>query len=259
MMKFWITKENDMHPCDSWNDAYEFTLNRDTYSTIFSSLPTTWYHMNQLSIPPLYEDLFIIGLSIFSIDKRLSRRLFVDCWTREIEVSIPVLDYIKWTSTKEKVEQALKFLTGDLWNIEFRHTTAVYSYHKNKNRVHISIDGCNCVSLFSGGLDSFCGAIKLLRDGMSPCLIGHNEYPRLREKQSTFAKEFQDVYPDQKVEFISFSANSRAPQKFDGTVLNDNENTSRSRSFLFICAAVTIAGIIGKKRRYLFRRMVLLV
>lgn len=67
-MKFWITKENDMHPCDSWNDAYEFTLNRDTYSTIFSSLPTTWYHMNQLFIPPLYEDLFIIGLSIFSID-----------------------------------------------------------------------------------------------------------------------------------------------------------------------------------------------
>lgn len=245
-MKFWITKENDLRPHDFWYDAYEFTLNRDEYSTIFSSLATTWYHLDQLSIQPLYEDLFVLGLSIFSIDKRLPRRLFADCWTREIEVSIPVLELDNWMTEKEKIEQALKFLTGDLWNIEFRQTTAVYSYHKNKNRVHNSVDGCNCVSLFSGGLDSFCGAIKLLRDGMSPCLIGHNEYPRLREKQATFAKEFQALYPDQKVKFISFSANSRAPKMLDNTVLNGNENTSRGRSLLFICAAVTIAGIIGK-------------
>ena len=174
-MNLWIQKESDLEPTGNWEDSYIFTINREKYSTIYSNITTIWYHMDQMIIEPIYEDLFIIGLSIFAADKRVSRRIFRDCWTREISISIPVIEYEKWNNTVKKWESLLGFLTGDHWKISFRKTDKVFSYRKNKNRKHINVKNCDCVSLFSGGLDSFCGAIKLLQEGKSPCFVGHNE------------------------------------------------------------------------------------
>lgn len=246
-MRCWIDKENEMLPYDDWKDSYVFSLNRDSYSTIFTGIADTWYRMDCMSIPAIYEDLFIIGISIFALDKRISRRKFSDCWTRDISVSIPVLCYDKWCGTENNWNHTLGFLTGDKWNIQFRKCENVYSQRENPNRVHLCLDKCDCISLFSGGLDSFCGAIKLLEDGMSPCLVGHNEYPKLRKKQKEFVDTFQEIYSGQNVKFVSFSANSRAPKTIGGEALKGTENTSRGRSLLFLCAALSIAGILGEK------------
>lgn len=246
-MRCWIDKENEMLPYDEWKDSYVFSLNRDSYSTIFTGIADTWYRMDCMSIPAIYEDLFIIGISIFALDKRISRRKFSDCWTRDISVSIPVLCYDKWIGTEINWNHTLGFLTGDKWNIQFRKCENVYSQRENSNRVHLCLDKCDCVSLFSGGLDSFCGAIKLLEDGMSPCLVGHNEYPKLRKKQKGFVDTFQEIYTEQNVKFVSFSANARAPKTIEGEVLEGTENTSRGRSLLFLCAALSIAGILGER------------
>ena len=93
-------------------------------------------------------------------------------------------------------------------------------------------------------MDSFCGAIKLLEQGDSPCLFGHNEYPKLRKKQNDLAAMFREEYKEQTAKFLSFTANSRAPENSQGK-LTGSENTSRGRSLLFLCAALTIANIIG--------------
>ncbi|MBU5486568.1 hypothetical protein KQI77_00060 [Clostridium sp. MSJ-8] len=244
-MKFWIDKENEMLPDDTWKDSYIFTLTRQKYSTIFTGIADTWYRMDCLKIPEIFEDLFVIGISIFALDKRISRRLFTDCWTRDISVSIPVLKLENWIGTEKKWNQILGFLTGDKWDIHFRKCINMYSQRKNQNRIHLDIDKCDCISLFSGGLDSYCGAIKLLEDGKSPCLIGHNEYPKLRKKQAQFISDFQKIYQNQKIEFVSFSANSRAPKNMNDDKLIGSENTSRGRSLLFLCAALSIAGILG--------------
>lgn len=244
-MKFWIDKENEMRPDDIWKDSYVFTLTREKYSTIFTGIADTWYRMDCLQIPEIFEDLFVIGISIFALDKRISRRLFKDCWTRNISVSIPVLKFDNWVGTEKKWNNTLGFLTGDKWDIHFRECKKVYSKRENPNRIHLNIDECDCISLFSGGLDSYCGAIKLLEDGKSPCLIGHNEYPKLRKKQAEFVDDFQKIYKNQKIKFISFSANSRAPKNINDAQLIGSENTSRGRSLLFLCAALSIAGILG--------------
>lgn len=244
-MNFWINKEDEMLPNQEWEDAYIFSLARSSYSTIFTNIANTWYAMDQLSIPEIYEDLFVIGISIFALDKRISRRIFSDCWTREISVDIPVLRVEQWMQTKEMWNKTLAFLTGDNWDIQFRKCEKQYSKRENPNRVHLNLGKCNCVSLFSGGLDSYCGAIKLLEDGDSPCLVGHNEYPKLRKKQSEFADTFQKLYPEQLVKFVSFTANSRAPKNLQGEILDGTENTSRGRSLLFLCAALSIAGVLG--------------
>lgn len=245
-MQFWIDKEQEKKPDAEWKDAYVFSINRKKYSTIFTNITDSWYRMDQLQISTIYEDLFIIGLSIFALDKRVSRRKFKDCWTREISLSIPVLEYEKWKHTELQWENILGFLTGDHWYITFRKSEIIYSYRERANRIHLNVQNCNCVCLFSGGLDSFCGAIKLLEHGDSPCLIGHNEYPKLAKRQNLFARTFQDFYPEQSVKFISFTANSRAPISEKEGILKGSENTSRGRSLLFLCAALSVAGILGE-------------
>lgn len=245
-MKFWINKENDAEPTRDWNEAYCMSINRDSWSTIYSSVPSIWYHLGKQSMEYIYEDLFIIGLSVFALDKRISRSLFDDAWTREIEVSIPVLEKNKWDRTCDKWNDLLSFLTGDIWKIKFRSTSAEYGFHKNANRSKIDISGCDCVSLFSGGLDSFCGAIKLLEDGKSPVLVGHNEYPKLRYIQENMVKDFRSNYDSQSISFLGFTAGARAPKNIEGEPLRKTENTSRGRSLLFLCAAISIAGIMGE-------------
>lgn len=63
-MQFWIDKEQEKRPDAEWQDAYVFSINREKYSTIFTNIANSWYQMDQLQIPAIYEDLFIIGLSI---------------------------------------------------------------------------------------------------------------------------------------------------------------------------------------------------
>lgn len=247
-MKFWIKKDNDKEPVDKWENSYVFTINRDRGGTLHSNLRDAWYHLGKLVIDAVYEDIYIIALSIYGIDKRALRKSFLDNWTRDISVSIPVLEFEKWKETEEKWNNMLSFLTGDRWHIEFRPTTVVYSQRNRRSRKRIDISRCNCVCLFSGGLDSYCGAIRILESGESPCLIGHNEYPKLRAKQEGFAALFRELYSEQDSRFIGFTAGTRAPY-LNGTTdsLSETENTSRGRSLLFISSALTIASVIGQE------------
>ena len=247
MMRFWVVKEDDQDPTTEWENSYVYTFKRDSGSTLYSNLPASWHRIGRQCIEPLYEDLFVIALSIYGIDKRVSRNMFHDCWTRDVAISIPVLQYEKWHGTEDAWNNMLSFLTGDRWNLVFRPTTAVCSRHNRKSRIKIDLSHCNCVSLFSGGLDSFCGAIKLLERGMSPCLVGHNEYPKLRAKQEWFAASFREYYPSQDSQFLGFTAGSYAPYSFrTKEALSGTENTSRGRSLLFLSFALTIAGILGE-------------
>lgn len=246
-MEIWINKNKVLEEkCEKYKNAYEFSIKRNEYSTMYTHIDYVWRQFGMKKLNAIYEDLFIIGISIFSIDKRVSRTLFSDNWTRVLDVSIPVLELDKWNSVKNKLNETLTFLTGDIWNLEFRKTEEIYmqcnSNVNKKNRLNRK--DYNAVSLFSGGLDSFCGAIKLMQEGKSLCLVGHNEYPKLKTRQERLCSLINEEYPSQNCKFVGFSANSYAPT-LRNTILENNENTSRGRSFLFLCIAITIAGILG--------------
>ena len=51
------------------------------------------------------------------------------------------------------------------------HRQSLYSQH-SRHRL-IKLKGLDCVSLFSGGLDSAIGAIDLLAAGRAPLLVSH--------------------------------------------------------------------------------------
>ncbi|MEG0577734.1 MAG: Qat anti-phage system QueC-like protein QatC [Bacilli bacterium] len=246
-MNFWINKCDDEKPNKDFNNAFTFSLNKEGVAGVmYTNLSFTWEQMEIDCISTIYEDLFVIGMSIFSIDKRVSRRKFKDCWTRELKVSIPVIELEKWEKTIELWNKTLSFLTGDIWKVTFRKSLHQYSKREHNRRKKINIRSCDSVCLFSGGLDSFCGAIDILNAGKSPCLFGHNEYPKLRFKQEQLCKMFNKNYPNQTIKFLSFTANSRAPYNSEG-LLKGSENTSRGRSLLFLCAALAIASTLGSE------------
>lgn len=243
-MNIWIEKCNDNKPTEKFKDAYIFSIDHEKKATIYSSIKDIWANISITPIESIYEDLAIISLSIFAIDKRVSRWNTDDKWTREFSVSIPVINYEKWIKTIELWNETLSFLTGDKWDVNFRQTTKRYGDYSRKVKNRINIKDCTCVSLFSGGLDSFCGAIKLVSEGESVCFVGHNEYPKLAHKQEQLKNNMKNKYPNQQIEFLGFTANSRAPYRNE-ELLEGSENTSRGRSLLFLSIAVSIAGIIG--------------
>ncbi len=226
-------------------DSIIFSLNRYDKRNVYTNFPDTINRMGIKDIDSIYEDLFVIGLSVFAIDKRIPRTFFADNWTRELTVNIPVLNDV-WEHLVDHINIMLSFLTGDKWYISFRSTEESFFHSVKKYRKTYSIPQCDSVCLFSGGLDSFCGAITLLKKEKSPCLIGHNEYPKLRIKQENLAKMFREEFPDQNAEFVSFTAGSRAPQYADGKEFLGSENTTRGRSLLFLCVALVMASVLGE-------------
>ncbi|MCT4592811.1 MAG: hypothetical protein N4A57_00845 [Anaeromicrobium sp.] len=243
-MDIWVNKCNEEEPSDDFKEAFVFSIDHEKKATIFSSIKDVWRRLSINPISSIYEDLSIIALSVFAVDKRVSRWFTDDKWTREFRISIPVLNYEKWSGTTKLWNETLSFLTGDIWDVNFRKTNKIYGKYSKRTRNKLDISKCTAVSLFSGGLDSFCGAIKVLSEGESVCFVGHNEYPKLAEKQEKLKNSMQEAYPNQNIEFIGFTANSRAPYR-NGKKLKGSENTSRGRSLLFLCIGVSIAGIIG--------------
>lgn len=245
-MKIWINKDSNEKPTEDVENYAFFAINRLNKGTIYSNVAEIINRMNIEQLSPIYEDLLVISLSIFAIDKKMPRYKADDAWTRELNVSIPVLEFEKWNSVRDKWNNTLSYLTGDNWNISFRNTDIVYTKSPKKYRKFNEKPQCDVVCLFSGGLDSFCGAITLLEQGYSPCLVGHNEYPKLRYKQQEFARMFKEEYTENNPVFYSFSANTRNPININKDEIYGKENTSRGRSLLFLSVALCFASILGE-------------
>lgn len=242
ILRFYITKNPEF---ETQNDSYVMTLFPQHRSSIYSSLNSIWRRINADEMSSTYEDLYVLGLSVFSIDKRMSRRHSSDNWTRSIVAQIPVSNIQLWNPLANQINRMLSFLSGDEWAISFYEDRERYALPPIRRDKHIDISGYDSVCLFSGGLDSFCGAIKLASEGHSVFLLGHNEYPKLKARQQQMATTIATEYSNQRIHFFDFTANARAPINADSMV-KSGDNTSRSRSLLFLCAAVSIAGIIGE-------------
>lgn len=244
IMNIWINKCIQEEPVQGFENPYVFNITNRGDSTIKSDIKDIWFNLGRLQIDSIYEDLYIIALVVFAIDKKISRRTSNDSWTRIFNVSIPVLNLQHWNRCKNMWEKMLRFLSGDIWNINFRESAQRYCKNTNRipaNRVQGNYD---CLCLFSGGLDSFCGAIRLLEERKSVCFVGYKEYPKLGDRQKELYDILKHDYPDINKNLFNFTASPRAPLH-NGELSNEEENTSRSRSLLFICGALTIANIFG--------------
>lgn len=188
-------------------------------------------------------DLALLAAAVTAADTRVERGVEgQDAWTRELEVSIPVSDRQLWLNMTALLEKTLNFLTGDLWTLSFRaRSRSVKKLLEPMTETHADKPASVC--LFSGGLDSFIGAIDLLAEGENVLLVSHY--------WDSVTSSHQDICLDalktrfKKVPFYAV----RARVGFaTGTVEGSRaENTLRGRSFLFFALAALAADAIGGK------------
>lgn len=221
------------------NDASEFQY------TFWN--PTTGFGKKQLYLTPKRFtdealDLFYISLMVYCVDKRVSREVQDDAWTRNLEIYIPVLQIEKWESCKDTLTKALDFLTGDHWTLHFRSRVGLTadedSYRKGKWRFRRStrrID-TDTFCMLSGGLDSFIGAINLLSDGKKPMFVSHYGGGKgVKSYQDRVVRSLAVKYGVDLKRFFRFYAASS----------NGIEDSTRSRSLMFFAHAFVLASGMG--------------
>lgn len=105
-----------------------------------------------------------------------------DGWTREFELEVAVTDPAFLNKQRELVCRLLGFLTTDMWNVSF--TGGGYSPKPPSKHV---LPPEVCISLLSGGLDSFIGNLDLVASGKRPFTVSQTMVGDA-ENQRAFAK-----------------------------------------------------------------------
>lgn len=67
---------------------------------------------------PIAVDLLILASAVYALDKTIVRDSAEDGWTREIALSMPVSDPVRWSAAAAELTEAITFLTGDRWYFE---------------------------------------------------------------------------------------------------------------------------------------------
>nr|WP_154985629.1 Qat anti-phage system QueC-like protein QatC [Paenibacillus xylanexedens] len=182
-------------------------------------------------------DFLYISLFVYGADRIISRNKGYDAWTREITLHVPVLEFEGWNNNKILVEKLLNYLSGDKWKLEFRQRELTQTELRVKTKIHqiklenkISIDR---ISMFSGGLDSFIGAIDALEVEKDNILfVSHYGGGKgVKEYQDKLRDRIVGKYGICEERFLNFHAAARSGV----------EDTTRTRSFMFFCHAVAIA------------------
>ena len=184
-------------------------------------------------------DLAVLAATVTAADTTISRvEHGQDSWTREIDLYLPVVAPDLWTTNAALIERTLKFLTGDLWRLSFRSRSGNRPVAPPK-RASRRVTKCDSVALFSGGLDSFVGAIDLLEHGEHPIFVSHY-HDASTKSQVTCASKIATQYRDIDLRHV------RANVSFDKNDMPGlgRETTTRARSFIFIALAALAASAI---------------
>lgn len=185
--------------------------------------------------------LLALAGAVYCIDKIDRRAKSDDGWTRDLSLVVPTPAESPLLGKESDVEHLLGFLTGDRWSLRFRTSKA-----KVATESAAPIDK-EAVCLFSGGLDSLCGAIEVLEQGGSICLLSHHEGGIVSRRQTELATALGGHYGRERVHHESIWIGPSPPHPEQARPLPSalREGTTRSRSFLFILAGIAVAATLG--------------
>jgi hypothetical protein len=189
-------------------------------------------------------DLVLLASLAYSTDKFIGRSLpnSDDNWTRDLALQVPVSDVSAWSRARKALDEALSFLTGDLWHLTFVTLPGPLfragSRSRSRRRTNGKIEG-DTVCLFSGGLDSLIGGINWLEEhpGKRLLLVGHHD------------RHLHGPYGDQR-DLIHLLTRDY-PARVDALLVQVGqepagvETSLRSRSLLFLALGIHAAQALG--------------
>jgi hypothetical protein len=173
-------------------------------------------------------DLAHLAAIVYTADLRVWRGYGEEGWTREIMLHVPVAQPDLWNAAVPILTELLSFLTGDDWALLFRQKVPAKQMEPGEG----SLPQPQAVCLFSGGLDSFVGAIDLLATGANIALVGH--YGNKRDQAAVF-DALKPSFEGRMVPLWFYLV----PPKMDKDQMV--ESTMRARSLLFLSLGTAVA------------------
>ncbi len=148
-----------------------------------------------VKIPSEVMDFMTISLAVAAADTFVRRSDADDGWARQFSLQLPLIEPTRWQKLKDDLQRALHFLSGDIWEFSFTEggCDSPEPYSKRDRYRLVRLNGLDCVSLFSGGLDSAIGAIDLLADDRRPLLVSH-AYKGDKKHQDQIADRLKGEY-----------------------------------------------------------------
>lgn len=211
------------------DDSFSYTFWKD------KNLLPYWYDSKAI-------DLLYISLAVFAADRLCLRNDAEDGWSRNIEIHMPVINLSVWNQNIELLVKLLSFLSGDFYSFVFREreeTDTEKSYYEKYLKVDRNkIKDYDRLCMFSGGMDSFIGAIDLLErnEGKTLFVSHYGGGKGTKEFQDALKEKFIQTYDIEKRDFHQYYAK----------VVAGKEDTTRTRSFMFFSHAIALASALKK-------------
>jgi 7-cyano-7-deazaguanine synthase in queuosine biosynthesis len=169
-------------------------------------------------------DFLQLCLAVCATDFAAPRRTSADGWTRVLDLTVGLLEPLRWAPHVPKLESMLRLLTGDFWTLRFTAGGVAPPEGKDK-----PIDS-DCVSLLSGGLDSLIGGIDLVKLGRKPLLVSQ--------------KAFEDTDRQRRIAAALGRKAAHLQLSHGIYIIGDRESSTRARSLAFYAFAVVAASRI---------------
>ncbi|MEQ9330211.1 Qat anti-phage system QueC-like protein QatC [Thalassobaculum sp.] len=180
-------------------------------------------------------DLLTIAMAVTAADTFVDRKASDDGWARVLRLRLPLSHPAPWLPVIPMLEEALRFLSGDLWTIEILPDGPVRPPPQTRGHL-TNLAGHDCVSLFSGGLDSAIGVLDLMATHRKPVLVSHS-YRGDAERQVIVDR----LLP---IKVSRFSAVANPLSKLGAP----NDVQMRTRSFNFLAYGALVAATMVECR-----------
>jgi len=243
-MKIYCTNESIDDIPEGYDEKLDITNKQDIGFSFWDNYIKLEKEFSKLAIDLLYLSIFV-----FVCDRIVKRDNQNDSWTRTIDLNVPVSDIDFWNSQKALVIEMLNFLSGDNWNFEFRAKKVFQEelYYSSKKYKELEKRSYDKICMFSGGLDSFIGAIDLLEESTSSILLvsHYGGGKGTKSYQDSIFDAIKKQYKlDEKDQIQSYVV-----------AKNGIEDTTRTRSFMFFSHAIAYLQPLEEKHSYIFQKM----
>jgi len=193
----------------------------------------TWFDGN-------VRDFLDLAIVVYMADELVYRGSQPDGWRRPLHFVMPVRNPTVWQGAEGRLVRTMSFLSGDDFTFAWSQCSRVPPYHVKRHRRTIP-RGYDAVCLFSGGIDSLCGAYDLLRRGNRVLLVGHSAKPVDSSAQRELARWLKERFGDAVSLVQCWCARSRHQRANRFALPDAAEDTHRTRSLLFLALAAAVA------------------
>lgn len=207
----------------------------------------------ETALSPRHEDLLRLAAFVFAADQRVPRggpsaQDYGDSWRRDFRLGVPVAEPDFWNqaAVRGRLASTLDFLTDERWDFRFTPRPPAPPHGRPRLTDFVVPEAgaeFEEVMLFSGGLDSLCGAVEEAVAGRRRvALVGHHSANTVLARQRALFDAVRSRVrdPGRRPQFVPLRLNLSGNRA--------RESTQRSRSFVFAAAAAVVARQVGLSR-----------